>query len=248
MNRRIKQAVRNLIGIAEPYIPGTITHVSTEEPVAALTFDDGPHPVHTLRLLELLSAYGARATFFMVGETAERHPHVVKQVAAAGHEIGNHSWDHSAFPLLSGRQQRKQLRDCTRVLAPYGGDKLFRPPYGWDNITTRLDTYLLGYEVVTWNIAAQDWLDHDGPTMARTVMEKFVPGSIILFHDTLHTFKDERYRNREPMLEAVSIILQQLGSAIRFVTVSELLRSGHPQRTGRYRPVRAEMLAQLKGA
>lgn len=244
MRQRIKSTTRSLIGVAERYIPAPITHVSTEEPVAALTFDDGPKPACTPQLLDLLSLYDARATFFMVGKSAERYPQLVKQVAEAGHEIGNHSWDHSVFPLLSSRERRKQLRTATRATAPYGS-KIFRPPHGYDNITSRLDTHLLGYDIITWNIAPKDWLDRDGPSMARIVLDEFVPGSIILFHDNLCSFLDERYRTREPMLEAVNIILQELSSKIRFVTVSELLKSGRPERMQQYRPVRPNFLARL---
>ena len=83
-------------------VPGTITGVTTRDPVAALTFDDGPHPEYTPLLLNILERYQARATFFMIGDAAQRHPDLVRQVAQGGHAIGNHSWDHPFFPSLSG--------------------------------------------------------------------------------------------------------------------------------------------------
>src|SRR5690242_18370490 len=90
------------------FVFGTITHVSTSKPAVALTFDDGPDPVFTPRLLDILQQHHAKATFFMVGQAAERHPDIVKKVAAAGHAIGNLSWDHPSFPLLTGRERRDQ--------------------------------------------------------------------------------------------------------------------------------------------
>src|SRR3954471_7971305 len=83
---------------------GALTSVETTEPLVALTFDDGPDPTSTPTVLRLLERYGARATFFMVGAAAHRHPGLVGQIAEAGHAIANHSWDHASFPAISGRQ------------------------------------------------------------------------------------------------------------------------------------------------
>src|SRR6516225_1136210 len=80
-------------------VTGTVSHVLTPEPVAALTFDDGTHPQFTPRLLQILERHKAHATFFMVGELAQKHPELVRQVAQARHAIGNHSWDHPSFPI-----------------------------------------------------------------------------------------------------------------------------------------------------
>ncbi len=83
--------VRRLGSFAARNTLGTITRVSTREPVIALTFDDGPHPEFTPRLLALLDRYQARVAFFLLGKSAQRYPEIVKQIAAAGHAIGNHS-------------------------------------------------------------------------------------------------------------------------------------------------------------
>ena len=78
---------------------GTITHVDTREGVIALTFDDGPHPAFTPKLLDILKGHGSKATFFMVGRVAQDHPELVRRVADDGHVIANHSWDHKSMPL-----------------------------------------------------------------------------------------------------------------------------------------------------
>ncbi|MGH8754891.1 MAG: polysaccharide deacetylase family protein [Burkholderiales bacterium] len=122
---------------------GTITHVSTSDAVAALTFDDGPHPEFTRRLLDILDRYQARATFFIVGRSAQRYPELVKRIAQAGHALGNHSWDHPSFPYISRRERRLQIRACAKAIHPYGL-KLFRPPYGNQSIASRLDALCIG--------------------------------------------------------------------------------------------------------
>ena len=208
---------------------GSITHVSTLEPLVALTFDDGPHPEFTSHILHILEQHKALATFFMLGKNAERHKDLVKQVWQAGHAIGNHSWDHLSFDSISRSQRRSQIYACQKVIAPYG-EKLFRPPYGNQTIYSSLDAFLLGYKIVTWSVVAQDWLDHDANLMVNYLMPQIKPGSIILFHDNLNGFLEKRYLDRKETIKAVDSILKELHKKFRFVTVPELLLRGRPQR------------------
>lgn len=225
---------------------GTITHVSTQDTVAALTFDDGPHPESTPRLLDILEKHQAHVTFFMVGEAAQQYPEIVRRAAQSGHAIGNHGWDHPSFPLISGRERRAQLRACAKATAPHG-QQLFRPPYGHQSIASRLDALWLGYEVVTWNVAAVDWLDHDAEWMTNRLISIIKPGSVILFHDVLYHTIEARYADREPMLEAVDMLLEELGDSFHFITVPELLRHGRPQRRNWYWKADPDWLNTLQG-
>ena len=227
-------------------VMGTITHVSTQDAVVALTFDDGPHPDSTPRLLDILERHQAHATLFMVGEAAQRYPEIVRQAAQSGHAIGSHGWDHPSFPLIPGRERRAQLRAWAKATAPYG-QRLFRPPYGHQSIVSRLDALWLGYEVVTWNVAAVDWLDHDAEWMANRLMSIIKPGDVIVFHDVLYHTTEARYADREPMLEAVDMLLGQLSDRFRFITVPELLRHGRPQRRNWYWQADRDWLNTLKG-
>src|SRR2546422_5376827 len=104
------QFMRKVYRRAMWYFLGSITHVETAEPVAALTFDDGPHAASTPQLLEILERHHARATFFMLGQFAIQYPELVQRIAQAGHAIGNHSWDHASFPFITGRQRRAPIR------------------------------------------------------------------------------------------------------------------------------------------
>lgn len=225
---RAKQLARGAISaLAQPF--GTITHVDTAEPLAALTFDDGPDPEYTPALLEVLASHGARATFFMLGKRASAHPELVSRVAAAGHAVANHGWDHASFPLLSARWRRTQLRWTAEALAPHGCN-LFRPPHGHQTPASQLDAWRAGYRVVTWNLVAGDWRGEDTQTLRERLERGLRPGSIALLHDSLYTTSDIAHRDREPTIRAIAQLLEKRDQALRFVTVPELLRAGRPRK------------------
>jgi peptidoglycan-N-acetylglucosamine deacetylase len=230
--------LRKIAGNLKRNVTGTITHVVTQEPVVALTFDDGPHPVYTQQLLGILEKYKAYATFFMVGQAASKYPDVLRQVAQAGHAIGNHTWSHISLPSIKRKERWAQLWKCKRALSPYG-DRLFRPPYLEQSLGSHLDALCLGYEVVAYNITVDDWWDPDPYRMAGSAISAISPGSIVLLHDSLfdegnpkHDIKlpHEAMVDRKAMLKTLELLLDQLNGRFRFVTVPELLKCGHPYR------------------
>ena len=95
---------------------GTITHVPTDEHVVALTFDDGPHPEFTPRLLDILERHDARGTFFCIGKYVAENQEIVRRAADAGHALGNHSWDHPSFPLISRTMRSRNAERPQRTL------------------------------------------------------------------------------------------------------------------------------------
>jgi peptidoglycan/xylan/chitin deacetylase (PgdA/CDA1 family) len=208
--------------------PDALTQVVTDDPVVALTFDDGPDPAHTPRLLDILAAHGARATFFMIGLRAHHHPDLVARVARDGHAIGNHSWDHPSFPLISRRERRRQILDCARAIAPFG-ERLFRPPYGHQDAASWSAARRAGHRVVAWSIVAGDWEQRDGRSMADAVIGEIRPGSVVLFHDGIFDAPDARCFPREATLVAVELLLNRLAGRLRFLTIPELLRHGTPK-------------------
>jgi peptidoglycan/xylan/chitin deacetylase (PgdA/CDA1 family) len=153
---------------------------------------------------------------------------VAARVASEGHGIANHSWDHSSFPLLEGRWRRRQLRWCQEALPP-GASRLFRPPWGHQSLGSRLDAARLGFRVVTWDVAAEDWAGDDARTLADRMEAGIRPGSIVVLHDALYATDDEAYRDRSAAIEALALLLERLGGRFRFVTVPELLRLGRPR-------------------
>ena len=225
-------------------ILGTITQVVTREPAVALTFDDGPHPEHTPRLLDLLKKYAIRATFFMVGEAAADHPQLVKRVAHAGHIIGNHSWNHPSFPLISRTERKSQIRECGKVLAPYGVP-LFRPPYTDQDIASRIDALLLGYQVVGFNVGTDDWCSNDSSVIAEQLERRVCAGSIVVLHDRLADSDRPALFNRQPMIDGLEIFLRRKGKEFEFVTVTELLRLGPARKEIWYKEPNVEFLNTL---
>jgi peptidoglycan-N-acetylglucosamine deacetylase len=206
---------------------GTITHCRTEEPLIALTFDDGPDPLYTPMLLDVLEQYGAGATFFMVGTSAAAHPSLVKRVAEGGHDIGNHTWSHVSMRLTPPGLRREEIIRCRDALAPYG-KKFFRPPFGHQTVGSRFDAFLLGYHVVTWNLVARDWLGDSAPVMVERLRKDMEPGNIILFHDRLDSVVEERFIDRAETCRAVELLLQACGATYTFVTLSELFQRSTP--------------------
>jgi len=225
---------------------GTITSVSTSRPMVALTFDDGPDPLCTPRLLDILQEHRAKATFFMVGQAAVRHPDIVQKVADGGHAIGNHSWDHPSFPFITSRERRAQIQACAQAIAPYG-QPILRPPYADQNLWSRLDALWLGYQVIMYSVAAVDWLDHDADWMKNRIISRIRNGSIILLHDSLFRYGEDRYADREPMLNTVDSLLRELSGRFSFVTVPELLREGRPLRKKWYKKCTTDFLNGLNG-
>jgi len=207
---------------------GSVTHVITTRKIAALTFDDGPHPEYTPKLLDILHRNNAKATFFIIEKNAERYPNLIKQIADGGHAICNHSWDHRSFPQLTSAERRSQIRKCANALSPYG-TKLFRPPYGNQNLSSRIDALMLGYDVVICNVIAEDWLDHDPDWMVNKVLNEIKPGSILLFHDMLYTYEKPEYQDRNNTLLTVEELLDRLDD-YSFLTVPDLMKNGKPQR------------------
>ena len=114
------------------------TRMSRREPTVYLSFDDGPHPEHTPRLLELLRKHGAKATFFLIGDQAEKHPDIVRRIVEEGHTIGNHSMTHPRLSRLSAREQLADIARADAVLERFNGRKrqMFRPPNGRATLAT----------------------------------------------------------------------------------------------------------------
>jgi peptidoglycan-N-acetylglucosamine deacetylase len=216
---------RGARALARPLV-GTITQVRTQDDVAALTFDDGPDPTYTPRLLDALARHDVRATFFMVGASAHRHPAIVERVAAAGHAIGNHSWDHPSFPRISSRERRRQVRACAHALAPHGL-RLFRSPGGHQTPRSVLDVRSLKFDVIGWNVDPRDYADRSAAEISDHVLEALRPGSIILLHDAIfhHPGCD-----RTPTIEAVERLLDHTRGTFGFVTLPELFHHGRTHR------------------
>jgi peptidoglycan/xylan/chitin deacetylase (PgdA/CDA1 family) len=172
----------------------------------ALTFDDGPDPVDTPRLLDLLREKGVKATFFVVGKRADQHPEIVRRAWAEGHLIANHTWSHyPLFCFLMPRRLRAEIERGTESVRRSCGirPRLFRSPVGLRH--PLLEPYLkdAGLEYVSWTIRTRDTLTANSSVIVRRILSKAASGDIILLHDRLPGGTDA-------MLEALPRVIDEL--------------------------------------
>lgn len=181
----------------------------------ALTFDDGPSPTVTPRILQVLGEHGVRATFFVLGEQAERHPEALRRIVEGGHELGNHAFSHRSFRSLFPSQIADELDRTARAIEAVGGPRprLVRPPYGRFPDSAVALAASRGEDLVLWSVDGRDSEHADALTIANAVVRGAEPGAIILLHD------------REPdTLYALPLILGGLARrGLEVVPVSELL-------------------------
>ncbi len=194
----------------------------------ALTFDDGPHPVHTREVLRELDRAGAKGTFFLVGRKVDAHPEVVEEIARAGHEIGLHSYAHDHYLTL--RHEPAICRDLAAnqaCIERLTGRRptMFRPPVGLTSPRVRVAVRALGLTVVGWSARAFDGAGRPAP---QVVLDRILPdlddGAIVLLHDAA-----ERTDARPTSLDALPGLLAAMKErCLSGVTVSELVGRAHP--------------------
>jgi peptidoglycan/xylan/chitin deacetylase (PgdA/CDA1 family) len=192
----------------------------------ALTFDDGPGP-YTSRLLTTLAQHGVRATFFVVGTMVKENPELLRDEVAAGHEIGNHTWDHSDLSQLSRRRMRAELNDTHELIRTTAGvtPRLIRPPYGGTSGRVTRAARKMGTAQILWSVDPEDWRLKDSHKIAKKVVRGVHPGQIVLMHDI-----------NKATVDAVPAVLAALERKhYAFVTVSELLAGTAAEVGGVYR-------------
>ncbi|MGC8840128.1 MAG: polysaccharide deacetylase family protein [Candidatus Sumerlaeaceae bacterium] len=195
----------------------------------ALTFDDGPHPEYTRKFLAMLAEKNVKATFFLLGPNVEKQPDVVREIVAAGHEVGNHSWSHPVLNKLAPEKIREELEKTTRAIAEASGAqvRLVRPPYGSANKKVQDICDSLGARIICWSIDTDDWRKQTTKEkMVETIKRNVRDGAIVLMHDRF----DKSYETTAEIIDALR------AQGYEFVTVGELLGFG-PQ------PVQASAVA-----
>jgi peptidoglycan-N-acetylglucosamine deacetylase len=169
--------------LAPVLFPSILWH--TREQSVHLTFDDGPHPSATPKVLEILAKRGIRATFFLVGAHTRLHPGLAREINSCGHSIGSHSLSHQPLFLKPINYQREQIRGANSVfeeilnLRPH----FFRPPFGYFDFRTLKVAKEEGHKVVLWNVDPRDFDVSRTQSIARLVSGTITPGSILLLHD-----------------------------------------------------------------
>lgn len=195
--------------------------VRTDEPVVALTFDDGPDPKNTPQILDLLARYGSHATFFVLGSAAAHYPELVRRAAANGNEVANHGWGHNRMTLLTRGRVIEEIRRGSHQITQLVEQKprSLRPPYGAYNEGVVHAANDLGETVVLWSIDTRDWTNPPPSQIASRILGNVHPGSIILLHDG--------GGRRTSTVRALPMILQGLRRrGYRVVPVKDLVRLG----------------------
>lgn len=154
----------------------------------ALTFDDGPDPENTVKILSILSAHQVKATFFLIGEKAAKHPGLVRKILDEGHQIGNHSYTHTPrLGFFSTPRLKADFERCSAVLENISGQpvRLFRPPFGVTN--PRYGRALSALELVSvgWTLRSYDTAIRDPRRLEKRIVGRLKPGHILLLHDTM---------------------------------------------------------------
>lgn len=159
--------------------------VDTSEKRVALTFDDGPHPRHTPRLLDLLAEKNARATFFLVGKRVRQFPEVTRMIVEGGHEIGNHTYRHLPLSLLPSPMVRNEIREAGDLIMHASGfrPRYLRPPMGWFNGNVLRIAAELGYRPVIGDVHPRDSRTPGTEIILQYILERVKPGSIVILHD-----------------------------------------------------------------
>jgi peptidoglycan-N-acetylglucosamine deacetylase len=201
-----------------------VPRINTSEKVVALTFDDGPTTEGTAEVLAILKDHHIKASFFLIGADIQTHPESVKQIIAAGHEIGNHSYSHERMIFQTPSFIQREIDDTDRLIreAGYEGTIHFRPPYGKKFFLLPYYLAKRGKKSIMWDVEPESDQKVDGNTQKLTeqVLAQTQPGSIILLH--------VMYKSREPSMNAISPIIQGLKErGYEFKTVSELLALNH---------------------
>lgn len=191
----------------------------TSEKIVALTFDDGPDPRFTPKILDILKKNGIKATFFVLGANAQRYPWLVEREANDGHLIGVHTWDHPHLTRISSREIADELDRTAEIIARITGPypRYMRPPYGEMDGRVYRVIHSRGYRIVIWSTEFQDLRYPGALADAGYVAARVKPGDIILGHDGRRS-----YRRRD--VKALPYLIAKLKArGYRFVTVDELL-------------------------
>lgn len=197
-----------------------IWQVNTKEKMVALTFDDGPNPVYTSQILDLLAKYNAKATFFVIGERAKEFPEIIKREVTEGHEVGNHTYSHIYDFDNSPKKFVQELERSSNTIKDIAGYKptLYRPVAGYYNDLILNTAIKNGYRVVLWSWTqdTRDWSCPGINKITHNVVSDIKPGDITIFHDS--------GGDRSQTVCALENILKFLKKeGFKCVTVSEMI-------------------------
>jgi peptidoglycan-N-acetylglucosamine deacetylase len=210
------------LSVIERLTPNIIYRVRTERPLVALSFDDGPDPTFTPQVLEILRQHDAKATFFLIGERAERHPDVVSRIRVAGHELGNHCFKNGPILGHSDAEFAAFLKQTEKAVGGVAESKLFRPPAGvaWPRQLRLAREF--GYRSVLGCAYPHDPMRTPVWYIKWLVEKNLAPGTIVILHDGI--------ADPTRSIQALPHILAAgRGKGLQFVSIGGLLGSAIPE-------------------
>ncbi|MDQ0218380.1 polysaccharide deacetylase family protein [Peribacillus cavernae] len=189
----------------------------------SLTFDDGPHPLYTEQLLNILKKFQVPATFFVVGELAARNPDLLKRMVNEGHHIGIHHNRHVSSWMLSPWQLKKEIQTCSDTIQALTNHKplYYRPPWGHFNLFSFL--FIRPYKVILWSSISKDWKQLKKERLASRLAGDAGDGTIYLLHDNGDTMGADSAAPGtmiETLMEVIPILKQQ---GYQFISLDQLL-------------------------
>lgn len=208
----------------------------SDRPWVALTFDDGPSPDYTPRILDILKEHNVPATFFMVGAHVEAYPEIARRVVEEGHEVGNHTWSHLNVPTASTPRLYDEMIRTTWTIADVTGayPQFVRPPRGlYDGRFGRMAN-VLGQRMVLWTLSSRDWrYGTTAQAITARIASRVRPGDILLFHDSGALIRREGGDRQATVGSLPAVIEAVRAKGLEFVPLSVLLEGA----TGEPNPV-----------
>ena len=211
----------------------TLVSGPSDQRIVALTYDDGPNPPYTDRILDVLAREKVQATFFVVGRAVVAYPQTMRHIVAGGHALGNHTWDHRHLVIMPRSGLRAEMDRTDRAIQNivHVHTRLMRPPFGARDWMVLDEMRKLGYTVVMWSVPLpRDWEYPSAQTIARRVTAQVKDGAIIVLHDgNRGLLCAERHLpahvcNRAADIEATRLIVEDLKRrGYHFVTIPALL-------------------------
>lgn len=213
--------------------------VDTDAPLAGLTFDDGPDPAFTPRILDILDAYSVTATFFALGHNAARHPRLLREVVAAGHEVGSHGWRHLNLAETTPEETRREIVHGTELVEEHAEVpvRMFRPPYGHFSETAVRVLAERREDMCVWSVTRGRLAWQRPSQIASHVARETRRGDIVDLHDGIgrgtfqrdSDFAQQLVARRSVEIAALPRIVEQVRDAgVRFTTVSEVMSQARP--------------------
>ena len=204
---------------------GTIYKVRSAKKKVALTFDDGPSPEWTPKILDELKSVGVKATFFMIGHHVKKYPEIARRVVQEGHIIGNHGYAHSVMLYYTPAEIEGEIKYTEYIIREVTGvtTKYFRPPKALLRKATKETVKSMGYDIILWSLNSKDWVKFNYKYIVAYLMARVKHGDIILFHDSGSVFTREG-GDRIQTVKSVALLADELKKAdFDLVTVEELL-------------------------